>query len=434
MGHYWSYINTNRGHDEQEGDKNWIRTDLDPWMEFNDSRVSDFDFKELEKHCFGNESGTGFMGDSYGTSGYMLFYERRKKKDLKIVVEEEKVEEQKSKGFDVKFDEEKKEYFKMVPYRESATGEKAIPMYQQVFEDNQNVNFENDIYSAEFFDFILQIMKGIAGLESTDSKELGLKIGKKVGFDILARCFDNSGLTQLGPAMIGILKSSDEACLEFMQAMLDDDDAETVMEILFECADKLARKNLIRIIRYLICRLKDIEKDKIIANEFDIITETFTTYNGETGTKQIKEPRSLVLKFMLLLKCQMKTRAARSWKIIDTYMEIFFSFGLQSAQDVDLEIGAKQPWTRESSGYQIGMMELCRSDFLVQLGDFILQDNSPLYSGTEFRIQMGNYYIQPDFDKALYLITILMSDSEMLAKYPLSEEAQKISQSKAILQ
>ena len=228
----------------------------------------------------------------------------------------------------MQFDEEKKEHFKMVPYRESANGEKAIPMYQQVFEDNQNVNFENDIYSAEFFDFILQIMKGIAGLESADSKELGLKIGRKVGFDILARCFDNSGLTHLAPAMIGILKSSDEACLEFMQALLDDDDAETVMEILFECADRLARKNLIRIIRYLICRLKDIEKDKIIANEFDIVTETFTTYNGETGTKQHKEPRSLVLKFMLLLRCVMKTRAARSWKIIDTYMEIFFSFGL----------------------------------------------------------------------------------------------------------
>ena len=80
MGHYWSYINTNRGHDEKEGDTQWIRTDLDPWMEFNDSRVSDWDFKELEKQCFGNESGS-FMGDSYGTSGYMLFYERRKKKD-----------------------------------------------------------------------------------------------------------------------------------------------------------------------------------------------------------------------------------------------------------------------------------------------------------------------------------------------------------------
>ena len=85
MGHYWSYINTNRGHDEKEGDTQWIRTDLDPWMEFNDSRVSDWDFKELEKQCFGNESGS-FMGDSYGTSGYMLFYERVKKKDIRLVL------------------------------------------------------------------------------------------------------------------------------------------------------------------------------------------------------------------------------------------------------------------------------------------------------------------------------------------------------------
>ena len=129
----------------------------------------------------------------------------------------------------------------------------------------------------------------------------------------------------------------------------------------------------------------------------------------------------------------MKTRAARSWKIIDTYMEVFFSFGLQSAQDVESEIGMKQPWNRESNGYQIGMMEFCRSDFLVQLGDFVLQDNSPLYTATDFRVQMGNYYIQPDFDKALYLITILMSDNDMLARYPLSDEAIRISQSKAIL-
>jgi len=28
----------------------------------------------------------GFMGETYGTSGYMLFYERRKKKPLKILV------------------------------------------------------------------------------------------------------------------------------------------------------------------------------------------------------------------------------------------------------------------------------------------------------------------------------------------------------------
>ena len=46
-GHYWSYINTNRGIDEKDNDPNWIKTESDPWMEYNDSRVSDWDFKEL---------------------------------------------------------------------------------------------------------------------------------------------------------------------------------------------------------------------------------------------------------------------------------------------------------------------------------------------------------------------------------------------------
>lgn len=147
MGHYWSYINTNRGTDEKEGDTNWIKTENDPWMEFNDSRVTDWDFKDIEKQCFGNEPNTGFMGDSYGTSGYMLFYERRVKKNLKILIEEDKVEEEEKKGYVVHTDEEQKEKYKFVPYRDAAKDEKAIPFYQQVFEDNHNVNFENDIYS-----------------------------------------------------------------------------------------------------------------------------------------------------------------------------------------------------------------------------------------------------------------------------------------------
>ena len=65
-------------------------------MEYNDSNVKDFDFKDLKDKCFGNkQSGGGnrfsYNSDSYGVSGYMLFYERRKKKDLKILVDEDQV-------------------------------------------------------------------------------------------------------------------------------------------------------------------------------------------------------------------------------------------------------------------------------------------------------------------------------------------------------
>ena len=46
------------------------------------------------------------MGDSYGTSAYMLFYERRLKKDLKIIVPTAEAEEKKAAGVEVQFDEE----------------------------------------------------------------------------------------------------------------------------------------------------------------------------------------------------------------------------------------------------------------------------------------------------------------------------------------
>ena len=51
-GHYWSYINTNRGVDEAEGgDPMWVKTEKDPWMEFNDSNVSDYKFEKLDDDC-----------------------------------------------------------------------------------------------------------------------------------------------------------------------------------------------------------------------------------------------------------------------------------------------------------------------------------------------------------------------------------------------
>ena len=51
-GHYWSYINTNRGVDEAEGgDPMWVKTEKDPWMEFNDSSVSDYKFEKLDDDC-----------------------------------------------------------------------------------------------------------------------------------------------------------------------------------------------------------------------------------------------------------------------------------------------------------------------------------------------------------------------------------------------
>jgi len=107
-GHYWSYINTNRGTDEiDDNDPNWIQTSNDVWMEYNDSTVKDFKVENLKEECFGDEnsgassSAWSFGGGAYGKSGYMLFYERRRKKDLKILVADDKVDAAKEAGIDV---------------------------------------------------------------------------------------------------------------------------------------------------------------------------------------------------------------------------------------------------------------------------------------------------------------------------------------------
>ena len=78
-GHYWSYINTNRTGDRIDG--NWNQTEN--WMEFNDTQVSSWDFKkQVESRCFGS----AHQETNSGTSAYMLFYERVKKKDIRLVL------------------------------------------------------------------------------------------------------------------------------------------------------------------------------------------------------------------------------------------------------------------------------------------------------------------------------------------------------------
>ncbi len=95
-GHYWSYINELRGLDEpDESSKEWINTEGDPWYKFNDSSVTEYNFEKLKEDCFGGDGKSGedawTFGGSYGQSAYMLVYEKRKKRPLKILATKEEV-------------------------------------------------------------------------------------------------------------------------------------------------------------------------------------------------------------------------------------------------------------------------------------------------------------------------------------------------------
>ena len=101
--------------------------------------------------------------DSSGTSAYMLFYERKQKKDLNIITEEEKLEAPSpvtvkravSKG-------DKIDNIIKVPFKNAADREKANSVYREVFDENLKFTFENEVYSHEFLDFVANSMSNLA--------------------------------------------------------------------------------------------------------------------------------------------------------------------------------------------------------------------------------------------------------------------------------
>ena len=187
-GHYWSYINTKRGCDEpDESDPKWQQTETDPWMEYNDSIVREFNFDKMKDECYGGDgkSGAGsddnwgFSGSSqYGKSAYMLIYERRKKRPLKILAPYDEVEAAKNNGLvdsqgKIFFDPKKDEHYRLVDYRECVQDIAPNQIYKQVFEDNAKFGFENDIYSSEFFDFIKGTLNAVANLDQQQATRGG---------------------------------------------------------------------------------------------------------------------------------------------------------------------------------------------------------------------------------------------------------------------
>jgi hypothetical protein len=88
-GHYYSYINVARG--ERERSEDYLHTERDRWVQFNDSIITEFNFTQLEAESFGGtqeDIGAGYMEDSAeiakllagrSKSAYMLIYERRHK-------------------------------------------------------------------------------------------------------------------------------------------------------------------------------------------------------------------------------------------------------------------------------------------------------------------------------------------------------------------
>ena len=74
-----------------------------------------------------------------------------------------------------------------------------------------------------------------------------------------------------------------------------------------------------------------------------------------------------------------------------------------------------------------------KRNMLETMGDWVLGEASPLHTEGQKRVQMGGSYVKANFGAVMRLITLMMSDQALSAKYPFSANAQKIIQHKEIL-
>ena len=233
-GHYYSYINTVR-----DGNGNIARYDIKnekmtkSWLEFNDSSISKFNVENLEEECFGgvsNEKERGGMMFSWGRgekckNAYMLVYERKIKKPMKIVITDKtsvqdnpnvisyKQEERAAimKKYDltryygtneyeekcnelyqsVFYDVEKDEYYKYVPFYYN---NRMIPKEYYIEIERDNSEFEkmkniSDEHFTVFFNKMISLLEE-AILNSKDANEetAGKIINNFISFTLSMLC------------------------------------------------------------------------------------------------------------------------------------------------------------------------------------------------------------------------------------------------------
>lgn len=76
----------------------WLKTESETWVEFNDSNVKFYTFYDIEKDAFGDDNSMGrqnsggwganyYEGQQMNQSAYILVYEKRQKKPIRLIVD-----------------------------------------------------------------------------------------------------------------------------------------------------------------------------------------------------------------------------------------------------------------------------------------------------------------------------------------------------------
>ena len=151
-----------------------------------------------------------------------------------------------------------------------------------------------------------------------------LRIAYKACFEIIARCFNNAVMKEFINEMIEIFKKDDLLVTEFLRGILENPETlDTVSELILECPDSCAKPATAYLCKYLLARLKIIEKSALLSNEQE-------TCVGADGN-EYKQPKAVSARFINLMVALLNRRVAKRRTKFNSYLYILSSFCFDSA-------------------------------------------------------------------------------------------------------
>jgi hypothetical protein len=109
------------------------------------------------------------------------------------------------------------------------------------------------------------------------AKKNAITVGKKTILELLAKSFYNTSIKSLVEALIDVLNRDEALCQLFMEQCFKEDNCNYLIEILLECSDSTARTHVANLLKFVLNKLKMMEKDSLYETE----TVEFEGQNGE---------------------------------------------------------------------------------------------------------------------------------------------------------
>lgn len=250
--------------------------------------------------------------------------------------------------------------------------------------------------------------------ELASAKKNMLAVSKKTILDLLAKCYQNTSIKQLVESLTELMNRDPSLCELFLDQCFKEDNCNYIFEIMLEATDAVARNHVSNLMKFIINKLKVVEKDRL----YDV-EKVEHEVNGEKVT--IDQHVALSARFINKALNLLNTTVAKNWSRFDNFLEVIeaFAFGIQDPK-------AQQQIQQTNTYDQVGLEFLFRVSFIEKACDFILGKKSPLCQPAEKRYEMGGSFTQVNFGPIIRIVTKMIQHEELLAKYPLSEMEKKM--------